>query len=102
MHSAEPVFTHRIRSFIRRQGRLTTGQQYALEHLWELYVLDPHARCDYAEAFGRMADTIVEIGFGNGESLLAMAKANPALNYLGIEVHRPGVGIYCCNCIDRT
>jgi tRNA (guanine-N7-)-methyltransferase len=92
MQSAEPFFTQRIRSFIRRQGRLTTGQQYALDHLWEQYVLDPLLDYDFTELFESTADLIVEIGFGNGESLLAMAKANPAVNYLGIEVHRPGVG----------
>ena len=92
MSELEAPFTHRIRSFIRRQGRLTVGQQYALEHLWEDYVLDPAVRCDEQQVFGRNAELIVEIGFGNGESLLAMAKANPTLNYIGIEVHRPGVG----------
>ena len=92
MSEIESEYTHRIRSFIRRQGRLTTGQQYALDNLWEHYVLDPNACYDFTEVFGRQAPIIVEIGFGNGESLLAMAKANPETDYIGIEVHRPGVG----------
>lgn len=82
----------RIRSFIRRQGRATVGQKQALEHYWDKYCLSPLADLDAALVFGRQAPLIVEIGFGNGASLAAMAEANPDLNYLGIEVHRPGVG----------
>ena len=88
----QPKPTHRIRSFIRRQGRLTPGQQHALDNLWHSYGLDPTVNYDFNDVFGRDADLIMEIGFGNGESLLAMAIANPALNYIGIEVHQPGVG----------
>jgi tRNA (guanine-N7-)-methyltransferase len=84
--------THRIRSFIRRQGRLTPGQQHALDHLWRTYGLDPTVKYDFKSIFGRDAALIVEIGFGNGESLLEMAQANPHQNFIGIEVHRPGVG----------
>ena len=82
----------RIRSFIRRQGRATAGQQNAIDNVWDKYCLDPEKTYDYAEVFGRDAPLIVEIGFGNGSSLAEMAEANPDLNYLGIEVHRPGVG----------
>lgn len=82
----------RIRSFIRRQGRATTGQKQALENHWDKYCLPPQQAFDADQAFGRQAPLIVEIGFGNGASLADMAEANPALNYLGIEVHRPGVG----------
>jgi tRNA (guanine-N7-)-methyltransferase len=83
---------HRIRSFIRRQGRLTPGQQHALDHLWRTYGLDPTVNYDFKSVFGRDAALVVEIGFGNGESLLEMAQANPHQNFIGIEVHRPGVG----------
>ena len=84
---------HRIRSFVQRQGRLTRGQQHALDNLWERYGLDPPAGLlDLDEIFGRRAPRILEIGFGNGESLAAMAAAQPEVDYLGIEVHRPGVG----------
>lgn len=82
----------RIRSFIRRQGRATVGQKLALESHWDKYCLSPQQDFDANAAFGRTAPLIVEIGFGNGDSLAAMAQANPQLNYLGIEVHRPGVG----------
>lgn len=82
----------RIRSFIRRQGRATAGQQNAIDNVWDKYCLDPEISYDYTQVFGRAAPLIVEIGFGNGSSLAEMAEANPDLNYLGIEVHRPGVG----------
>lgn len=82
----------RIRSFIRRQGRATAGQKQALESHWDAYCLAPQQDFDPSQVFGRSAPLIVEIGFGNGDSLAAMAEANPDLDYLGIEVHRPGVG----------
>ncbi|MGZ4959445.1 MAG: tRNA (guanosine(46)-N7)-methyltransferase TrmB [Methylomonas sp.] len=82
----------RIKSFIRRQGRATAGQKQALESHWDKYCLSPEADFDASQAFGRQAPLIVEIGFGNGASLADMAAANPHVNYLGIEVHRPGVG----------
>ena len=88
----EQNFPQRIRSFIRRQGRITPGQQLALDNYWAVYGLDPKADYDFAEVFGRDAPLCVEIGFGNGESLAKMAAANPGINYIGIEVHRPGVG----------
>jgi len=90
--SPEKPSSPRIRSFIRRQGRLTSGQQLALDTLWDVYCLDPAKSYDFSVAFGRAAPLIVEIGFGNGESLAETAKNNPDQNFLGIEVHRPGVG----------
>ena len=92
MTEPHKAFTNRIRSFIRRQGRATLGQKIALESLWDKYCLSPQQDYDFAEVFGHQAPLIVEIGFGNGSSLADMAEANPQLNYLGIEVHRPGVG----------
>jgi len=82
----------RIKSFIRRQGRATAGQRLALENLWDQYCLSPDQDYDLTKVFGRQAPLIVEIGFGNGSSLADMAEANPDQDYLGIEVHRPGVG----------
>jgi len=82
----------RIRSFIRRQGRLTPGQQLALDNHWQRYGLDPKTSFNHEQAFDRQAPLIVEIGFGNGESLAAMAAASPETDYIGIEVHTPGVG----------
>lgn len=82
----------RIRSFIRRQGRATAGQQNSLDNNWDTYCLDPEKNYDFSNIFEQDAPLIVEIGFGNGSSLADMAEENPDLNYLGIEVHRPGVG----------
>ena len=83
---------HRIRSFIRRQGRITIAQAKALEDLWPVYGLEPGQTLDAPKAFGRVAPLVLEIGFGNGESLATMAAENPGSDYIGIEVHRPGVG----------
>ena len=82
----------RIRSFIRRQGRLTPGQQYAIDNHWATYCLDPKKDYNFTEVFGREAPLFMEIGFGNGDSLAKMAAANPDKDYIGIEVHTPGVG----------
>ncbi|MFZ2168330.1 MAG: tRNA (guanosine(46)-N7)-methyltransferase TrmB, partial [Methylococcaceae bacterium] len=92
MTSPEPIFPQRIRSFIRRQGRVTPGQQLALDNYWARYCLDPEIDYDFVQVFGRIAPLVIEIGFGNGESLAKMAAANPDIDYIGIEVHKPGVG----------
>ncbi len=92
MLSSENTPARRIRSFIRRQGRITQGQQLALANHWDRYCLDPHADYDFDRVFGRTAPLIVEIGFGTGDSLAKMAAANPDNDYIGIEVHKPGVG----------
>jgi tRNA (guanine-N7-)-methyltransferase len=86
-------FMRRIRSFVRREGRLTTGQQRALDELFPQFgVVQSDQMLDLSAVFGRKANTVLEIGFGNGTSLAQMAKLNPEMNYLGIEVHGPGVG----------
>jgi tRNA (guanine-N7-)-methyltransferase len=82
----------KIRSFILRQGRLTQGQQFALDNFWGKYCLDPKEALDAPNIFGRVAPICVEIGFGNGECLAKLAAAYPDKDYIGIEVHRPGVG----------
>jgi tRNA (guanine-N7-)-methyltransferase len=82
----------KIRSFILRQGRSTAGQKLAMENHWDEFCLDLGKSYNYSRIFGREAPLILEIGFGNGGSLAEMAYANPEINYLGIEVHRPGVG----------
>jgi len=86
--------THRsIRSFVLRKGRLTAAQQHALDELWPHYGIDPgRTLLDFDDRFGRSADVIMEIGFGNGESTWRMAKLEPEKNFIGIEVHEPGVG----------
>ena len=81
-----------IRSFVTRAGRITSAQERALETLWPKYGIEPHGVLDLDAMFGRAAPRTAEIGFGNGENLLALAAAHPERDYLGIEVHRPGVG----------
>ena len=82
-----------IRSFVMRAGRMTAGQSRALEDLWPRYgVKYSDAPLDLDALFGRRAPRTLEIGFGNGEHLAKLAAAHPERDYLGIEVHRPGVG----------
>ena len=82
-----------VRSFVRREGRLTAGQARALEELWPRYGLEPgDDAIDFTLLFGQDAPVILEIGFGNGESLATIAETHPKNRYIGIEVHRPGVG----------
>lgn len=82
-----------IRSFVLRQGRMTAGQARAMESHWGIFGLEvEQGPQDFTQLFGREAPTILEIGFGNGKSLLEMAQVAPEKNYIGVEVHRPGVG----------
>jgi tRNA (guanine-N7-)-methyltransferase len=82
-----------IRSFVLRAGRVTAGQQRALRVLWPRYGLDFNAApLDLDAVFGRSAPRCLEIGFGTGEVIGSLAQAHPEIDYLGIEVHRPGVG----------
>lgn len=89
----EGKYLRKVKSFVLREGRLTKGQAQALEENWPTmgleYTPEP---IDLQQVFGRDADTVVEIGFGMGASLVEMAKAAPELNFIGIEVHKPGVG----------
>jgi len=82
-----------IRSFVTRNGRITPAQERALAVLWPRYGVDfgPEP-LDARALFGREAPRTVEIGFGNGDNLLALAAAHPGRDFLGVEVHRPGVG----------
>jgi tRNA (guanine-N7-)-methyltransferase len=89
---AEATPNRKIRSYIRRQGRITQGQQIALEQYWDRYCLPLDRLLIPTDVFYRSATLTLEIGFGNGDSLVQMAKANPDLDFIGIEVHRPGVG----------
>jgi len=82
-----------IRSFVKREGRMTRSQQQALDELWPIYgIADIHTTLDLDLLFPRQAPRFVEIGFGMGTSLLQMAKNYPDRDFIGIEVHRPGVG----------
>ena len=89
-----PPHHRRIRSFVLREGRLTTGQQRAFAELWPKWGIDfvPGQALAPPGLFANDRPVWLEIGFGNGESLAALAQRHPERNYLGIEVHRPGVG----------
>ena len=82
-----------IRSFVLRQGRMSPAQQRALDLLLPRYGV-PFAPelVDFAALFGRHAPTVLEIGFGMGETTARIAAAHPGTDFLGIEVHSPGVG----------
>jgi tRNA (guanine-N7-)-methyltransferase len=82
-----------VRSFVLRAGRMGPGQARALEDLGPRFVIPySDAFIDLAGAFGRSAPKILEIGFGMGETTASIAAAHPENDYLGIEVHTPGVG----------
>ncbi len=82
-----------IRSFVLRAGRLGTGQQKALEELGPRFVLPYQSKArDLSAAFGREARRVLEIGFGMGQATAEIARHHPETDYLGVEVHTPGVG----------
>jgi tRNA (guanine-N7-)-methyltransferase len=87
-----PLNRRSIRSYSLRQGRLTSAQSKALETLWPEFGLDLSQPFNALDAFGREAPVVAEIGFGNGDALAQMASSAPDRNFLGIEVHRPGIG----------
>ena len=90
---AEQKYMRTVRSFVLRAGRMTEGQQKAMESVWPEMGLElSQGQLDLAQVFGREAPVVLEIGFGMGDSLIEMAKDQPEKNYIGIEVHRPGVG----------
>jgi tRNA (guanine-N7-)-methyltransferase len=82
-----------VRSFVLRNSRLTEGQQRAMRELLPRFeVTDGSGLVDFAVQFGNGNPVILEIGFGNGEATWQMARQEPGLNFIGAEVHRPGVG----------
>ncbi|HWR79529.1 MAG TPA: tRNA (guanosine(46)-N7)-methyltransferase TrmB [Pseudomonas sp.] len=91
---AENERPHRaIKSFVMRSGRMTEGQQRGLDQGWPKFGLEPAAGLqDFDQLFGRKAPRTFEIGFGMGQATLEMAAAAPGEDFIGVEVHRPGVG----------
>ena len=82
-----------VRSYVLRGGRVTDGQQRALDELWPRYgIPDGRSELDLTAIFGNGHPVIAEIGFGNGEATWRMAHSHPEENFLGIEVHRAGIG----------
>ncbi len=95
MDTPRPAAEHlrKVRSFVRRPGRATAAQRRAFAELLPRYaVSDAGQRLDLARVFGRDAKRVLDIGFGDGEALVTNALNNPAVDYLGIEVHEPGIG----------
>ena len=89
----EGKYIRKVRSFVKREGRLTKAQARALEEHWQTMGLNHEdGLIDPKTLFGNDNDVVLEIGFGMGKSLVEMAKNAPELNFIGIEVHRPGVG----------
>ncbi len=89
----EGKYIRKIRSFVKREGRLTKGQAAAIEKCWPVMGLQhEQGMLDFSAVFGNDNDVVLEIGFGMGKSLVEMAKNAPHLNFIGIEVHKPGVG----------
>src|SRR5579862_1943816 len=88
-----PNASFRIRSFVRRDSRRTVAQERAHQALWPRFGLTiENGLLDNAATFNRVAPCFLEIGFGSGESLLALAKAEPDKDFIGVETHKPGVG----------
>ncbi|HEY0855793.1 MAG TPA: tRNA (guanosine(46)-N7)-methyltransferase TrmB [Albitalea sp.] len=94
MNSPDPFPRRRsIRSFVVRAGRMGPGQQRALDELAPRFVLPfAPAALDTACVFGRTAPVVLEIGFGMGDATAAIAEATPGTDFIGVEVHPPGVG----------
>jgi tRNA (guanine-N7-)-methyltransferase len=89
----EPRPRRGIRSFVKREGRVTTGQARALQEWGPRFVIPYEAKpLDFTAAFGRAAPTVLEIGFGMGEATAHIAALMPEKNFLCCEVHAPGVG----------
>jgi tRNA (guanine-N7-)-methyltransferase len=93
MQSTEKPPPRAVRSYVIRTGRITPAQQRALGEHWPRYGVDFGPRLlDLSQLFGRTAARTLEIGFGNGEHLLERALSQPEQDFLGVEVHRPGIG----------
>jgi tRNA (guanine-N7-)-methyltransferase len=87
------VYIRKIQSFVKREGRLTAGQEKAIAQNWPTMGLkQTDGLQNFLDVFGRKAPLVLEIGFGMGKSLVEMALNEPDKDFIGIEVHRPGVG----------
>lgn len=98
------IFKREIKSFVRRQRRLTPRLEKALHTAWPQFgiTVQENEQLNFAKIFNRAARTILEIGFGHGDTLIPMAKQNPNQNYLGIEVHEPGVAAVMAGVIENN
>lgn len=95
-------YVRKVRSFVLRTGRLSDYQRDMMNDNWAALGLDYQAQpFDFAAIFGNNNPVILEIGFGMGRSLVEMAAANPDKNYIGIEVHTPGVGACIAYALEK-
>jgi len=91
-----------IRSFVKRTGRITPSQERALRELWPAFGIDFSSHpLELDAVFGRSAQRVLEIGFGNGDSLVTLAAEQPDRDFIGVEVHEPGAG-HCLLRIEET
>ncbi|XQW84227.1 tRNA (guanosine(46)-N7)-methyltransferase TrmB [Thalassotalea piscium] len=89
----EGKYIRKVRSFVKREGRLTNAQARALELHWDTMGLNHEdGLINVNQLFGNEQPIVLEIGFGMGKSLVEMARNAPELNFIGVEVHKPGVG----------
>jgi tRNA (guanine-N7-)-methyltransferase len=90
-----------IRSFVRREGRFTKAQREAFHQYWSHYGVEAKQQSlDIDNLFTQKQAVVLDIGFGNGESLISLAKQYSELNFLGVEVYRPGIGNLLRNAHD--
>ncbi len=93
MTDVDKPFARRIKSFVVRSTRMTVGQQRGWDTYWDAMGVEPcETILDFQQLFGNQNPLVFEIGFGMGASLFEMAQAHPEHNFIGVEVHRPGVG----------
>lgn len=98
----ETIHLRKIRSFVKREGRITARQQTALATLWDDYGIDYSSKpLDLTKVFARSAPKNLEIGFGKGEAIISMAETYPDEDFLGIEVFQPGVGQVLAHAKDK-
>lgn len=89
----KPSFYREIKTYVLRIGRMTASQEKAYKELSPSYCIPfENKKLNFVDIFGNTNPIVVEIGFGMGDATWQLAKANPDINYLGIEVHKPGVG----------
>lgn len=96
-------YKRKVRSFVLRTGRLSEYQRNMMNENWSEYGLDHQAEFfDFEKIYGNSNPVVLEIGFGMGKSLVEMAEQNPDKNYLGIEVHTPGVGACLAYALEKN
>lgn len=101
--TADGRYKRKVRSFVLRTGRLSELQKNAMNSHWQTYGLEHQPHCfNFQQIFANDNPVILEIGFGMGKSLVEMAKQNPNNNYLGIEVHTPGVGACIAYAVEQN